>query len=290
MRSKCLHHHRRRHQSHQEPLHLLRHPDHEIREHNVTQQLMHVQDPDLITRDKSRTAEPVILHPGSCRGNPPSSVSLPDESELCRQTKCRFSGVCQVEQNLKGIVRCSCPDCTEDQQPVCGSDGATYKNECFLRKESCERQMVISMVHTGHCRGCQDLNCTHFSRCQIASNGRAECQCPECPAPAQKRPVCGSNGITYESECQLQMKSCESGSKISVWKEGACGEFMNRSQVAVVAVAPAVTLKTPASSSPIDSLCRAISYVFSSPVSPLCACRVWQCVFFAVRKKCDHIS
>lgn len=272
MRSKCLHHHHRRHQSQpeKEPLHLLRHPDHENRD-NMTQQPLHVQEADMITRDKSGTVEAVILHPGRCRGSgrQPSGDShpanTPDESDLCRQTKCPFSGICQVEENLKGIVRCACPDCTEDEQPVCGSDGATYKNECFLRKESCERQMVISVVHAGHCRGCRDLNCTHFSRCQIGSTGRAECLCPECPVSAQKRPVCGSNGITYESECLLQMKSCESGSRISVWKEGPCGEFMNRSQVAVAAVAPAVTLKTPASSSPIDSL--AISYVFSSPVS-----------------------
>lgn len=240
MRSKCLHHLRRRHETHPvkqefQSLHLLRHPDHSNNDReNQTQTLLYVQDTDLITRDKNRVSDPVILHTGSCRGvgsqlSSSRSGGRADESDLCRQTKCPFSGVCHVEQNLKGIVSCRCPDCTDDQQPVCGSDGTTYANECFLRKESCQRQAIITAIHAGHCRGCQDLNCTHYSRCQISPNGKAECLCPECPALAHKRLVCGSNGITYDSECQLEMKSCESGSRISVSKDGPCGEFMNRS-------------------------------------------------------------
>lgn len=132
-----------------------------------------------------------------------------------------------MEENLKGIVSCRCPDCTDDQQAVCGSDGTTYTNECFLRKQSCERQAMISVLHEGHCRGCQDLNCTHYSRCQIRAAGKAECLCPECPVLAKKKPICGSNGLTYDSLCDLQRKACESRTNTGVWKDGPCGQFLN---------------------------------------------------------------
>ena len=206
MRSKCLHHHQqqRQRQSQYQSLHLLHHPDHNSVNISQNQHLL-IQEVDLIAAANTSTADAVIVHPGACRGSQNRSASPAHPAErtlqpdLCARTTCSFSGVCQVEENLKGIVSCRCPDCTDDQQAVCGSDGTTYTNECFLRKQSCERQAMISVVHEGHCRGCQDLNCSHHSRCQISAAGKAECLCPECPVLAKKKPVCGSNGLTYES-------------------------------------------------------------------------------------------
>lgn len=57
--------------------------------------------------------------------------------------------------------------------------------------------------------------------------GSAGATCPEV-CPQIFAPVCGSDGVTYSSVCQLQLASCLLGSDITVVAEGACGEWRER--------------------------------------------------------------
>ena len=50
-----------------------------------------------------------------------------------RQINVRYFGRCMD----KFMVRCFRP-CSDDGFPVCGSDGFTYKNECWLQRHACE--------------------------------------------------------------------------------------------------------------------------------------------------------
>ena len=43
--------------------------------------------------------------------------------------------------------------CTERYDPVCGSDGKTHSNKCYLSIEACKTKSNITIVHQGECTG-----------------------------------------------------------------------------------------------------------------------------------------
>lgn len=47
---------------------------------------------------------------------------------------------------------CLCvPQCNSDYVPVCGSNGESYQNECYLRQAACKQQSEILVVSEGSC-------------------------------------------------------------------------------------------------------------------------------------------
>uniref|UniRef100_A0A8B9N9G0 Kazal-like domain-containing protein n=1 Tax=Accipiter nisus TaxID=211598 RepID=A0A8B9N9G0_9AVES len=42
-------------------------------------------------------------------------------------------------------------NCHTNYIPVCGSNGDTYQNECFLRRAACKHQKEITVVSRGPC-------------------------------------------------------------------------------------------------------------------------------------------
>ena len=66
-------------------------------------------------------------------------------SEACNDVKCKFGATC-----TNG--RCVCPYlCPKPYEPVCGSDGNTYRNECEMKKKSCHDDMELVVANLGEC-------------------------------------------------------------------------------------------------------------------------------------------
>ena len=71
-----------------------------------------------------------------------------DSRGPCSRRYCNTNSYCVESGDL---AYCECPTCNLHYTPVCGSDGVTYSNECFLRKASCDKEEEISVVSQGSC-------------------------------------------------------------------------------------------------------------------------------------------
>ena len=86
---------------------------------------------------KTITQFAVLLSPVSADGMGP-----------CRSHVCDFGAQC-IER--AGRAECECPVCPAEFDPVCGSDGISYGNECKLRLESCQHRREIAILYKGLC-------------------------------------------------------------------------------------------------------------------------------------------
>jgi len=96
--------------------------------------------------------------------------------------------------------------CPRLLDPVCGSDGETYNNECEMRKKSCEsfreKNIIIAKKHIGECIK-EKKQC--FRLCDRMA-----------------KPVCGSDGETYGSECMMKIAACEKDVILTKKYNGSC--------------------------------------------------------------------
>uniref|UniRef100_A0A7N8X2P6 Agrin n=1 Tax=Mastacembelus armatus TaxID=205130 RepID=A0A7N8X2P6_9TELE len=143
----------------------------------------------------------------------------------CKE-ECLFNAVCLVEQLT---ARCSCDpiECDGTYKPVCGRDGKTYTNDCMRGKAECLSKTLIPIKHPGPCdlnipSPCLDKECDHGAVC-VVKNNEPVCECPEA-CPQTSDPVCGSDGHSYGSPCEMRAMGCALQKAIHIQHKGPCDE------------------------------------------------------------------
>uniref|UniRef100_A0A0R3RQN2 Kazal-like domain-containing protein n=1 Tax=Elaeophora elaphi TaxID=1147741 RepID=A0A0R3RQN2_9BILA len=139
-------------------------------------------------------------------------------------------------EDANGTIECnSSVECNANYEPICGTDGITYVNRCRLLKARCLNR-TLWMAYSGECCTkrcerhwapvCDNHNITHLNLCMFSMQNctatRRDGQslsivsyaaCPDDVCNTQCRrndhqPVCASNGVTYQNECELNNAIC----------------------------------------------------------------------------------
>ncbi|XP_036359766.1 agrin isoform X5 [Octopus sinensis] len=195
------------------------------------------------------------MRKAACQEMKDIRVKYYGKCDPCDGFICSDQTVCLLDDKRKPVCRCNLM-CSLDIATVCGTDGITYSNDCYLRTEACKSQRDIKVYHHGSCKNpppglVQDEDvkklerklrttkyyfvipnlsgtnpcankCRKYERCNINRQGVAECVCPTSCEPVL-RPICGSDGVTYDNECQLQKDACQNELPIILKQRGPCG-------------------------------------------------------------------
>lgn len=98
--------------------------------------------------------------------------------------------------------------CTAQYDPICGTDGKTYGNPCELTSLSCMRKNNVVKLHHGQC---SPAKVEKFLGCQMMCN-------------RNYAPVCGTDGVTYSNQCEINAQACLTKSGVTTAFEGECSE------------------------------------------------------------------
>jgi hypothetical protein len=120
---------------------------------------------------------------------------------FCSAIPYQHSVVIKINPGAVNPWNCGTIICLEVLDPVCGTDGVTYSNDCYLKRATCNSHGAIQLLHKG---ACCNYNC--------ALNVKL---------------VCGSDGYTYPNECILNLVACLLNNGLHKAYDGQCTPIIN---------------------------------------------------------------
>ncbi|KAL0901465.1 hypothetical protein ABMA27_006716 [Loxostege sticticalis] len=164
----------------------------------------------------------------ACENQHNITIKYHGKCDPCSEHECADGSVCQLNEVRVPTCRCG-PPCDLVARPgsaVCGSDYKDYPSECSLRRESCRTRQQLTIAYRGECASaqhpCDSVKCGVRERCTLDARGVAVCGCgPDCEPVV--RPVCGTDGRTYDSACFLDRQACLDNRDVRVAYIGPCG-------------------------------------------------------------------
>lgn len=119
-------------------------------------------------------------------------------NETCLPEKCPKPEYCKGE-----LVKDSCGCCS-----VCSTDNSTHLYNNYKRKKG---------------GACEQVSCPRKRVCMENMQGLPLCTCPNLLICRRRRkPICGSDGNTYNSRCHMRVTSCNMKKRIKVKHKGVC--------------------------------------------------------------------
>jgi hypothetical protein len=137
-----------------------------------------------------------------------------------------------ASSSLEGGTAAAQIDCTETHDcelvpydPVCGSDGVTYPNDCVFASAFCAQESVLLLQAAGECPDPADDEEDRESDPVAAPSDTRDEELPQsepgtdevdlttvfCSLTCKLTPdqVCGTDGVTYMNDCHLLSSKCE---------------------------------------------------------------------------------
>ncbi|EDS36999.1 follistatin [Culex quinquefasciatus] len=115
--------------------------------------------------------------------------------DRCKQkmSRCKSIPACKHHSKNGGSSSASIFGPVDQKDLLCGTDSRTYNNECELARATCLRGVQLA----------------HIGACTVLKTKADSNDCSYCaPEEETLTPICGSDGNTYRSRCDLKQKTC----------------------------------------------------------------------------------
>merc|ERR1711874_226849 len=107
-------------------------------------------------------------------------------------------------------------NCSRVTSPLCASDNRTYDNFCLFEKAKCSNPSLM-MLTLGPCPTPPPVTTTTLSVFELICQSLIATTCP-----TNQPQVCGSDGNTYDSGCDLEKANCMIPGGVTFANTGPC--------------------------------------------------------------------